>query len=312
MNPLNLNPSVVGGFLLFTLSGGPLLAASDSQTPVPGKVFAQHFQALPPVGDDQVQVVYYRQLEGVQRKGSAHVYVDREFHSGLLPGGYTRFCLAPGVHILGAYIGDAPHYTGKSTDLYQALLTGGSTYYLRVREDESTFPIPVKREEAEAQLLKARAQVHALSRASAVEACRNFDFIEDKERYKHYQLSSDVLFAFGKGAYEDISVAGRAAVRDWITQLQRDDAQISHIRVEGHTDPLGEEARNQLLGLQRADSVRQLLIEQGLPESIISAESMGNREPLIHSCYGPLAQQVACYAPNRRVELRVELSHKAP
>lgn len=309
MNDRNLNRRLMGGMLLFALPGMPLLAAPLAES---GRVFAQHYQPLPPVGADQVQVVYYRQLEGVQRRGGAHVYVDREFQASLLPGGYTRFCLAPGVHTLGAYIGDAPQYNGKSTDLYQALLQGGTTYYLRVREDQSTFPLPVKREEAERQLVNGRAQVHALSRASAVEACRHFDFIEDTDRFKHYQLSSDVLFAFGKSGYQDISSTGRSALRGWINELQRDDVQIQHISVLGHTDPLGDEARNQLLGLQRADSVRQVLIEQGLAESIISAESRGNRELLVHSCYGPLPKQIACYAPNRRVELRVELSRKAP
>ncbi len=296
--------------MLLVLSVGPLLAASPER--VPGRVFAQHFQPVPPVGVDQVQVVYYRQLEGVQRRGAAHVYVDREFHTGLLPGGFTRFCLAPGVHTLGAYLGDAPHYLGKRTDLYQASLQGGVTYYLKVREDGATFPQPVKRDEAEQQLRNTRAQAHALSRASAVEACRYFDFIQDESRFKDYQLSSDVLFAYGRGDYADISNAGRKAISAWMAELQRDDAQIKHIHVQGHTDPLGEEARNQLLGLQRAESLRRLLVEQGLPESIISTDSSGNREPRVHSCYGPMAQQIACYAPNRRVELRVELSHKQP
>lgn len=288
--------------------GAVLVVPVGQAAPVVGKVFAHHYQELPPVGTDQAQVVYFRPLEGIQRQGAAHVYVDREFHTGLLPGGYTRFCLAPGPHVLGAYLGDAPSYLGKSLHLYQATLEGGRTYFLKVREDGNHFPLPVEREQAEPYLAQSRAQAHALSRASAVEACRHFDYLQDETRFKNYQLSSDVLFAFGKGEYQDISGAGRAAVAQWLTTLRKDDAQIRSIRVQGHTDPMGDEARNQLLGLQRAESVRQLLIELGLPESIISAQSFGHRELLVHSCYGTLAQQIACYAPNRRVALRVELS----
>jgi OOP family OmpA-OmpF porin len=288
----------------------PLLAQPNKAGQVPGTVFDHRYQTLAPVGADQVQVVYYRSKTGTQRVGAAHIYVDRQFHTGLLPGGYTRFCLAPGTHTLGAYLDDAPRYLGKSTDLYQASLQGGQTYFLRVREDGTTFPLPVKREEAERELVETREQVHVLSRVSAVEACRHYDYLDDDTRYKDYTLSSDVLFAFGKSGYGDISAAGHKAVAQWLKDLQRDDAQIRQIQVVGHTDPIGHEAENQLLGLQRATTVRQLLIDNGLAESIISATSAGNREPLVHSCYGSRAEQIACYAPNRRVVLRVDLSRR--
>lgn len=297
--------------LAATLFGCQLALAQPSNIrPAPWKIFDQQYQELPPVGADQAQVVYYRSASGTQRVGAAHIYVDRQFHAGLLPGGYTSFCVAPGTHTLGAYLHDAPRYLGKSTYLYQAALEGGKTYYLRVREDGGTFPQPVKRDEAERELRETRAQVHTLSRAKAVEACRHYDYLESDARYKDYTLSSDVLFAFGKSAYGDISTAGHQAIKQWLEQLQRDDAQIRQIQVIGHTDPIGQEAENQLLGLQRASTVRQLLIDNGLPESIINVTSAGNREPLVHSCYGSQAQQIACYAPNRRVVLRVELSRR--
>ncbi|MGN7738581.1 OmpA family protein [Pseudomonas sp. 22526] len=289
----------------------PLLAQQPKTGEIPGKVFDHRYQELPPVGVDQVQVVYYRTTGGTQRVGAAHIYVDRQFHTGLLPGGYTRFCLAPGTHTLGAYLDDAPRYLGKSTDLYQASLLGGKTYYLRVREDGTTFPLPVKRDEAERELRETRAQVHALSRAETVEACRHYDYLDDDALYKDYTLSSDVLFAFGKAAYGDISAAGHRAIAQWLKELQRDDAQIRQVQVVGHTDPIGHEAENQLLGLQRATTVRQLLIDNGLPESIINATSAGSREPLVHSCYGSRTEQIPCYAPNRRVVLRVDLSRRS-
>ncbi|QTD31474.1 OmpA family protein [Pseudomonas fluorescens] len=282
--------------------------APAAATPLAGKVFAEHYQTPPAVGADQTQVVYYRPLEGLQRSGSAHIYVNREFHTGLLPGGFTRFCLAPGTYTLGAYLKDAPLYAGKHTDLYQASLQGGRTYYLKVREDGDTFPLAVSREDASRELNGVRVQAHALSRASVLESCRHYDYLDGEPSRKDYSLSSDVLFAYGGGAIEDMSAGGRSAIRQWLKTLQKDDAQIRHIEVIGHTDPLGDEAENQLLGLRRADSVRNMLIENGLPESIISASSAGNREPLVHSCYGSLAQQISCYAPNRRVVLRVDLS----
>lgn len=272
-----------------------------------GKVFAGTYVSVPPIGEDQTQVVYYRMAEGVQRQGAAHVYVDREFHSGLLPGGYSAFCLVPGAHTLGAYLDDTPEYKGKRSDLYMANLQGGKTYYLRVREDGSTFPQPVTREVAESELVDTRDQIHAMSRASAVEACRHYDYLTDESRFKRYELSSDVLFASGASGRRDISPAGHKAVQELINELRQDHAQVRHVQVVGHTDPIGDEAFNQQLGQARADTLRDLLIAGGIPDSLISSVSAGNREPLVFTCYGNQVQQEACYAPNRRVVVKVEL-----
>ena len=292
------------------LLSAAMLVSSAMAAPVgtvPGRVFDDTYVAVPPIGEDQAQVVYYRTQEGIQRKGAAHVYVNREFHTGLLPGGYSTFCLAPGSHTLGAYLDDIPDYKGKRSDLYQATLQGGKTYYLRVREDGNTFPQPIKREEAERELVSSRLQAHALSRAESIEGCRHYDYLVDESRFKHYELSGDVVFAFGQSGPQHITAAGRTAVRDLIEELQRDNAQIRHVQVVGHTDPIGDEAKNQHLGQLRANTLRDLLIAAGIPDSLISAASAGNREPVVFSCYGSRAEQIACYAPNRRVVVKVEL-----
>lgn len=272
------------------------------------KIFGATYRSPPTVGPDQAQVIYYRSALGVQRNGAANVYVDREFQTGLLPNGYTQFCVQPGTHFLGAYIGEAPRYVGKSTELYRATLQSGKTYYLRIREQGGSFPEAVTREVAERELSGTRLQAHVLSRASAVEACRYYTFLEEGPRRKEYVLPGDTLFAFGKSAPRDVSAAGRVEVKRLVDELQRQDAQIKRVEVAGHTDPIGNEADNQNLGQRRADSVRQILIEYGLPQALISTSSMGSREPLKHSCYGTREEQIACYAPNRRVVVRVEMN----
>ncbi|MNO40471.1 Outer membrane protein A precursor [compost metagenome] len=296
----------LGGCAL--LAACPVLAQEPKAGQVAGRVFYAAYMGLPPVDVDQAQVVYYRSKEGVQRGGAAHVYIDREFHTGLLPGGFSSFCLAPGNHTLGAYLDDAPTYKGKKTDLYLASLEGGKTYYLKVREDGNTFPMPIKREEAERELQATRSQMHALSRATSVEVCRYYEHLKDEERFKHYTLASDVLFAYGKSDLRDISGAGRHAISQLLDELHRDDAQIKHVQVTGHTDPLGTAFDNQLLGERRASTVRQMLVDGGVPESILSTAGAGSREPVVHTCYGPRVEQINCYAPNRRVEIRVELN----
>ena len=50
------------------------------------------------------------------------------------------------------------------------------------------------------------------------------------------------------------------------------------LRVIGHTDPRGEEPYNQQLGLYRAISAKQYLVDLGVPASKIDTESHGARD----------------------------------
>ncbi|QHC89751.1 OmpA family protein [Pseudomonas chlororaphis] len=264
---------------------------------------AKPYQPVPPVAADQAQVVYYRSAQGTQRQGGAHVYIDREFHTSLLSGGYSAFCVVPGTHVLGAYLGDEPLYPGKSRDLFQATLQGGETYFLQVREDGTTLPLAVERDQAEAYLKAAHAQRHVLSRASTVEACRHYGFLEtQKVADRDYSFTTERLFVGGKLV---MSASGKQALKQFIEDLQKDGVPLREVHIEGHTDPLGDEAENQLLGLRRANAVREALIAQGVPQALISASSSGHRDPVVDVCYGRRAEQRACYAPNNRVVLKV-------
>jgi outer membrane protein OmpA-like peptidoglycan-associated protein len=69
--------------------------------------------------------------------------------------------------------------------------------------------------------------------------------------------------------------------------------------VIAHTDSVGSIKSNDKLSLRRAVSVKALLIEIGIPESIIQVSGRGKREPLV-----PTKDGVA-EAQNRRVELKV-------
>lgn len=265
------------------------------------QAFGNQYTPVAPVSAGQAQVVYYRPATMGAQSGAAHVYVDREFHTGLLPGGYTAFCVTPGLHTLGAYLNDAPQYKGKNTDVYSASLEGGMTYFLKAGEGLNSAPQAVKRADAERELAGSRQQTQALSRASSVQACA------PGAPFKDYALSGDVLFNFGKSGYGDISAQGRQAIRELISQLKTEHAVLEHIEVIGHTDPFGTQASNQALGLKRAQTVRRLLIEGGLPAENIEASSKGSSESVSGDCSGSRAEQIACYAPDRRVVVRVDV-----
>lgn len=277
-----------------------VFALNHAFAAVPSTAFGREFVAPEGVNGRMAQVVYYRGGAQSSASGGANVYIDGEFHASLLPNGFTVFCLAAGAHDLVAVQNDAPHYAGK--DMAQgAMFNGGQTYFYRYDEAQGATPVEVVRAEAERQLLAARAQVHLVSRASSVVDCRH-----DALPQGHvFTLSGDVLFSFDKHAYADMHDEGRKAIADIAHQLRDDRVTLDHVEVIGHADSIGDDASNDRLGLLRAQTVRQVLIDSGVAPSLVSAQSRGSREPLLAHCSGNLQERIACNAPNRRVVIEV-------
>jgi outer membrane protein OmpA-like peptidoglycan-associated protein len=72
-----------------------------------------------------------------------------------------------------------------------------------------------------------------------------------------------------------------------------------NLSVEGYTDTTGTDAINQRLSQQRADTVREYLISQGLPPESITSQGFGSSNPVASNDTAAGRQQ------NRRVELIV-------
>jgi outer membrane protein OmpA-like peptidoglycan-associated protein len=70
-----------------------------------------------------------------------------------------------------------------------------------------------------------------------------------------------------------------------------------HVAVEGHTDSVGSDEYNQNLSEQRAESVRDYFVQQGISGSAIEARGFGKTEPIASNDTPEGRQQ------NRRVEL---------
>jgi outer membrane protein OmpA-like peptidoglycan-associated protein len=75
--------------------------------------------------------------------------------------------------------------------------------------------------------------------------------------------------------------------------------QAVEVQVTGHTDRVGAEVDNDRLSLERAQTVRDMLVQRGLKASFIRAVGRGAREPLVPTS----AQQPE--PKNRRVEVIV-------
>ncbi|MDM0039020.1 OmpA family protein [Variovorax sp. J22G21] len=119
-------------------------------------------------------------------------------------------------------------------------------------------------------------------------------------------LGADGLFRFDGGAVSDLLPEGRAKVERLAVEIQRNAKQLQGIVVTGHTDRLGSESYNAALSLARANSVRELLAQNGIDRRLIRTQGMGERQP-VAQCQGTAKTPalVSCLQPNRRVEIEV-------
>jgi outer membrane protein OmpA-like peptidoglycan-associated protein len=72
-----------------------------------------------------------------------------------------------------------------------------------------------------------------------------------------------------------------------------------HLAIEGHTDNIGSDEANMKLSQQRADTVRDFLVEQGLTADTVTAVGLGKAEPVADNSSNDGRQK------NRRVEIIV-------
>ena len=102
----------------------------------------------------------------------------------------------------------------------------------------------------------------------------------------------DVLFASGEAQLVE---GGRSSLEEVVDLLQTEPDK--KIRVEGHTDSLGDAETNLQLSEQRAQAVREALISLGVASERIVATGMGEDFPIVSN------EDEAGRARNRRVDV---------
>jgi len=105
---------------------------------------------------------------------------------------------------------------------------------------------------------------------------------------------ADVLFDFGKYNLKSdaqIKLAKLAGIIQAHPGL--------HLAIEGHTDNIGSDEANMKLSQQRADTVREFLLQQGLAQDTVTAVGLGKAEPVADNGTNEGRQK------NRRVEIIV-------
>lgn len=117
---------------------------------------------------------------------------------------------------------------------------------------------------------------------------------------ERFELSGDVLFAFGKAS---LSPAGQQALNDFVAQIRPYD--LMQLKIIGHTDRVGSLSANQRLSERRANMVKNYLVLQGLDPKVMQSEGRGESEPISNCGNLPKAKLVQCLQADRRVEFEV-------
>ena len=138
--------------------------------------------------------------------------------------------------------------------------------------------------------------------------CQNFEQEKTENvSLQAFELSADTLFKFNKSHKEDILNEGLEKIINLNQILATTYKSIERITITGHTDRLGNEVYNYNLGLERAKTVKNILLEYGIEPSIIQVTTMGQSDPSTQNCdrvenYDALK---ACLQPDRRVTIEV-------
>ncbi|MBZ4413884.1 OmpA family protein [Myxococcus sp. XM-1-1-1] len=151
-----------------------------------------------------------------------------------------------------------------------------------------------------AQQLEAERQARVEAERQAAEAISKLDRankdlkVREEARGTVLTLSGSVLFASGAS---DLLPVARDRLADVAQVLKEGDRPLL---IEGHTDSQGSDALNERLSYQRAERVKEFLINQGVPANRIEARGMGE--------YRPVASNSTAEgrANNRRVEIILE------
>ncbi len=86
---------------------------------------------------------------------------------------------------------------------------------------------------------------------------------------------------------------------DMIADILKTD-ELLHVTIEGHTDNSGDKNLNEKLSLERANSVKEYLVQRGIDEKRLDVKGFGESKPILPNTSDENRQK------NRRVEFKIK------
>lgn len=120
-------------------------------------------------------------------------------------------------------------------------------------------------------------------------------------------LAADTLFKFNGSSEADLLPKGRQEILNVAQQISSQFVSVQQINLVGHTDRLGSAQYNQVLGQNRANTVRNILVQNGVDAAVIHTQSAGKNQPVTDGCFAIQAREAlqACLQPDRRVSVEI-------
>lgn len=287
---------------------------AQSGTDVRIEAFGEPFTRAEAAPQSQARVFVYRNPAAVA-PAPVNIYLNGSFHTSLLRGGYTEFCVSPGTLAVQSALDDAGRqHLGKREPGQRLSFGAGQVQYLRVQDGAVPTLQAMTPSQAQAELAQTRKQIHVVSRARAAQECQAPAVAPPSppppppppkpQVPRQFALEADALFEFNSA---ELRAAGFNAIELLVQRLKSEYTSVERIRVLGFTDPIGSRAINDRLSEQRAKTVADQLLARGMrPTKGIETEGLGSRELAKFGCANTATpDNKACHAPNRRVVIVV-------
>lgn len=167
----------------------------------------------------------------------------------------------------------------------------------RAAQNESELSSTQQQLEAEREKRQAAEQRASSALRSLAEVAK----VNEEQRGTVITLPGGVLFPSGG---KSLSGPARQSL-DRVAQALTEQSAESRIVIEGHTDARGSDEKNQQLSQDRAESVRDYLVQKGVEAQRVSAVGKGETSPIADN------DTAEGRATNRRVEIVVSHANAA-
>lgn len=259
----------------------------------------------------------------------ADILVDGRYLTSLLPGGFAEVDVCPGIRQLELAGQGTSGLSFRPRLALNAATDRINPVWVQAPNADKPLSSELSAEQAAAMLQGLRRQTHAISRVPPPLNCTTAaaepqpavtqvtpppppaappSTSPSAPPLRKFTLSAEMLFAFGGSKPMHLAERGRKEIIDLAQQLQAELQPTERVLVQGHTDPMGSNTLNQRLSAERADTVRSILLSQGLPARQVIAQGLGSSQLLVKDCAKRHAQRdnrIFCDLPNRRVEITV-------
>ncbi len=296
---------LVNTFLLSSILSGCAVTGGSNGSSVEKWSNFSNTEVTEQVNANKANVVF---VSDESNNGKAlNIFVGGEYLASLLPNAYKQVQMCPANQKLVAIETDVK-------DRYLTKEKGGQIYnipldkttYLRVSKDQNGQPFFLAMNEEEINQFKSntKEQVHTLPRVDQDLTCAP---AATPKVIKKFTLQAGALFKFDKADEQNMLIKGKQEIKAVADEIRNQTARVSRIDVIGYTDPDGTEIYNQRLSAQRAQSVKNMMVNYGLPAESIFQEGRGKTNLLISDCaskhFNNRTARLECNQPNRRVEI---------